>query len=358
VKYLAIVYLLPPVAVYLAITALAKAKFEGWKRQGRNMILLTFFMTIAFLPWAIKNTLLVGNPVYPLFHTYFPSTEYMTDAAEEFHMRHGWIGLKALSDPWPTVRNSLASVTSEGYTTTILLPFAVGYAVWRLRSNRVFLSFCVLFSIWYLGAMLLFGFHHRLYVSSLPIGSLLAGWFLDSLFEKIKRIRWIEPLAVAWLGFATFYFQFLLPHYLYPVDQWYRGSFFQIPPLLPSKREHLPSMWMEARKVVTDLNSLLDKNSYLYIDHIPDTLSLEFRRLTIPFFPNPFLGSPYFGANLREIGISHIGANKVAADPEMLHEWFKKQGITHLLLGDTSDSLYPFNKKKIGAWDRLTLYAI
>jgi len=353
VKLLALPYILLPVTL-MALYFVVRRRQKRLK-IGRDVLVSSLLFVLPYVPWAIKNGLATGNPMYPFLVELFPTSEPFAQAAAVFHGHHAWVGMEKLRHFGPVLTRRLETISCDGYITTILLPITLLYGFLQFRRRAAVFWLPALFSLGAFIVMLLFGFTQRFYVASLPSTAWLAGWVLDDLLNRLKTLRWGEPVIVLCLAGMMFCLQFLAPHYLSAYDQWYRGRFFQMPPLWPSQREALLNEKDDCRGIIQRLNQILEKDSLL----LPENIHIRsLSALKTPFIPNSFRGYPYFGPTLREIGIQEIGAEKVKNNPEVLRKWLRLQGVTHLLLGPEAQKDFSIPKKELIRWQKATFYEL
>jgi 4-amino-4-deoxy-L-arabinose transferase-like glycosyltransferase len=70
------------------------AILSAFRRKFQILPLFGLLAIAVVVPWLVKNWLLAGNPVYPLFHQWFPSSYWSTTQAAVFSGKHyatfGW----------------------------------------------------------------------------------------------------------------------------------------------------------------------------------------------------------------------------------------------------------------------------
>lgn len=190
---------------YAGISAIVLGVLMLWrvatsKRPGalRETVLFTAVTTVVFLPWLVKNAIMIGNPVFPFLYKWFPNTGigWEAESAERYfriiveYGHSGGFWKAVISLPTLLLRNSLRfgggmDVLGDlGWDLSFwALPLAA-WAAFRKKAPRLLLVyFTGYFILWFFTGVIL-----RFLAVTAPVLCLLGACGLYELWRTVGRL--------------------------------------------------------------------------------------------------------------------------------------------------------------------------
>jgi len=219
-KYTAAVFVVAPLALFFLVLIAATGR-----KSIKPAALFAAGCFAAFLPWAVKNVVLTGNPVFPLLYGSLGGSGWSAKLAAGWAAAHapGEISLKRVSALLKAIPRADAFLNPSMF---VLLPFA--FLGSRRRLFRLLLA---AFALFYLCAWLLCTHQvDRFYYALIPVVCLLAGYGFSAVKGRGIQSAAGLLLAACAVASAVFvdvqskscwaYFPVSAPDYNFGVSDW------------------------------------------------------------------------------------------------------------------------------------------
>ena len=189
-KYTAVVFVaLPAFVLFIAIRLL-------WQKEriavvGKQLLIIGVGAFVTCGPWLSKNAVLIGNPIYPLAESVFPSSRSV-EQNEQWKRAHSISGKQITS---AQLQNSMSSLLfGNSWLSPLLIPcLALGcLQAARIRSILLLIGFLIFaFTVWWLATHRL----ERFLLPVYPIACLLGGIGINWSKHKV----WLATIALIML---------------------------------------------------------------------------------------------------------------------------------------------------------------
>ncbi len=192
----------------------SRDKGKQWKALQHGLIFFLVSLAV-FSPWMIKNALLTGNPLFPLYKSFFSNGgESLQSSASLVSGDVGWGVFKMRQmlygdSFWETLLIPLrfflqGQDNTPRYFDGVLnpvLPFLVPFAFMNGKfktDKRFFLAFAVFFIL-----LAFFTDKHRIryILPVIPLVIILAVIGFDNIFKSIMQLKQKPALIVCWIAF-------------------------------------------------------------------------------------------------------------------------------------------------------------
>jgi hypothetical protein len=304
-------------------------KAQAAERPSRIADLLAYGAVSAwlFIPWAIKDTLTVGNPVFPFFYRFFPATgtgwtaesaaRYFQVLTDYGHMGTWLDDLMTL--PWRLLTNDPrfgGGMDALGRLGWELAMACLPLSVWALWSNR-FWRGLLFFVFGYMGVWFCTGVVLRFLTAIAPLLCLLGGCALVRLWDRLEGLGRAALSSAVAILIVAHVFMFLHVQALFGVAAVIAGA---------ETRDEFLSRRFDYYPCARQAEEALDKNVNILIVGEQRAYYLD----------RPHEASTVNAPN------GYIRWANEARNPAELAARFKKEGFSHLLF-------VPREWKRLGA---------